>query len=105
MATSYPVPTLVMNIKRKYFAAILAQPRRKKVEYRRMTSYWRRRLERVGSAPFNLRLLNGMLPPVPEATIRVEKVVRNARSREIEFHLGRVLTVRHWNRATERLSR
>ena len=105
MATSYSVPTLVMNIKRMYFAAILAQPRRKKVEYRRMTSYWLRRLERVGSAPFNLRLLNGMLPPVPEATIRVEKVVRDSRSKEIEFHLGRVLTVRHWNRAKERPSR
>ena len=104
MRPSYSSPTLVLNIRRKYFAQILVQPRRKKVEYRRMTSYWLRRLERVGSAPFNLRLLNGMRPPVPEATIRVIRVVRSHPRKEIEFHLGRVLSVRHWNRAKERPS-
>ncbi len=100
MSTSYSTPTLVMNIKREYFAAILALPRRKTIEYREDSSYWRLRLAKVGSAPFNLRLLNGMQPPVPEATIRVVKVVRKAK--EIQLHLGRVLEVRHWNRAKER---
>jgi hypothetical protein len=95
----------VLNIERKYFADILAQPRRKKIEYRRMTAYWLRRLERVGPAPFNLRLLNGMRPPVPEATIKIVKVVRSHASKELELHLGRILDVRHWNRAKERPSR
>lgn len=94
-------PALVMNIKRQYFAAILSQPRRKKVEYRSMSRHWLRRLEKVGRPPFNLRLLNGMLPPVPEATIRVTKVVRNRRARELQFHLGRVLSVKNWDRAKE----
>ena len=36
---------------------------------------------KVGPAPFNLRMLNGMHPPVPEATVRVTKVVRNGDGR------------------------
>ena len=59
MTEKYASPTLVVNIKREYFAAILAVPRRKRVEYRRMIHYWIRRLEYVGPAPFNLRMLNG----------------------------------------------
>lgn len=105
MPKPYSTPTLVMNIKREYFAAILVLPQRKNIEYRRMTSYWLRRLARVGPAPFNLRLLNGMLPPVPEATIRVQKVVRNVLNKEIELHLGRILSVHHWNRTKEQPSR
>ena len=60
MATKYSTPTLVVNIKRQFFAEILAKPPRKIVEYRKMKEYWERRLEKVGKPPFNLRLLNGM---------------------------------------------
>lgn len=98
---NYDAPTLVMNIKREFFSAILSQPRRKAIEYRNLTDYWLNRLDRVGPAPFNLRLLNGMMPPVPEATIRVKKVVTNERSEIIELHLGRVIKVLHWNRKSE----
>ena len=101
MPGSYATPTLVVNIKREFFAAILSQPRRKPIEYRDMTPYWLRRLEKVGLAPFNLRLLNGMQPPVPEATVRVVEVRRNSRKSKLEFHLGRVLEVRNWNRREE----
>ena len=69
MATIYSTPTLVVNIKRQFFAKILAVPRRKWIEYRDMSKYWERRLEKVGKSPFNLRLLNGMTPPVPEAIV------------------------------------
>ena len=75
MAKKYSTPTLVVNIKREFFAAILSQPRRQHIEHREMKEYWERRLERVGKPPFNLRLLNGMTPPVPEATVRVTKVL------------------------------
>jgi hypothetical protein len=58
MSKSYTVPTLVMNIKREYFAAILSVPRRKHVEYRGDTTYWRNRseantidLKRVAESP------------------------------------------------------
>jgi len=105
MAKNYSTPTLVINIKREYFAAILATPRRKHVEYREMSEYWSNRLERVGKPPLNLRMLNGMTPPVPEATIRVTKVVKNKRTNEFEIYLGKVLNVKHWDRKKERLTK
>ena len=101
MATKYRKPTLVVNIKRPFFAAILAQPRRKGIEYRDMSDYWERRLEKVGKPPFNLRLINGMTPPMPEATVRVTKVIRKKSTKEIELHLGKVLSVKHWDRKKE----
>jgi hypothetical protein len=70
MATKYSTPTLVVNIKRRFFADILAQPRRKHIEDRDMSEYWKSLLAKVGKSPFNLRLLNGMPPPIPEATVR-----------------------------------
>ena len=102
MATKYSTPTLVVNIKREFFADILAQPRRKSIEYRDMSKYWESRLEKVGKPPFNLRLLNGMTPPVPEATVRVIKVVRRKSNKTIELHLGKVLSVKHWDQKKER---
>lgn len=99
--TKYSTPTLVVNIKRQYFADILAQPRRKSVEYRDLTDYWERRLAKAGKPPLNLRLLNGMTPPVPEATIRITKVIRKKSSKTIELHLGKVLQVKHWDRKKE----
>jgi hypothetical protein len=101
MATRYSTPTLVVNIKSQYFEAILALPPRKRIEYHEMRSYWESRLEKVGKPPFNLRLLNGMTPPVPEATVRVTKVVRRKSSKTIELHLGKVLSVKHWDRKKE----
>jgi hypothetical protein len=101
MAAKYSTPTLVVNIKRQFFADILAQPRRKGIEYRKMKEYWERRLEKVGKPPFNLRLLNGMNPPVPEATVRVMKIVRRKSDKIIELHLGKVLYVKHWDRKKE----
>ncbi len=57
-----PLPVVTMNIERRFFAAILARPRRKAVEYRAMSPFWKQRLAGLGSRPFKLRLLNGMLP-------------------------------------------
>jgi hypothetical protein len=93
--------TLVMNIKREFFASMLAIPSRKNIEYRELSPYWKTRLAKVGPAPFNLRLLNGMLPPVPEALIRVERVVFNNKEHEIELHLGEVVQVINWDRQLE----
>jgi hypothetical protein len=101
MTTKYSTPTLVVNIKRQFFADILAMPRRKHIEYRDMSTYWERRLEKVGKPPFNIRLLNGMTPPVPEATVRVTKVVPNKRTGKYEIHLGRLLEVKNWDRRKE----
>jgi hypothetical protein len=105
MPTKYTHPTLVINIKRRYFAEILSIPSRKDIEYRDLSPYWLSRLEKVGPAPFNLRLLNGMTPPVPEATVRVLKVDKDKRKGEIRLHLGRVLEVKHWDRKHEKPTR
>jgi hypothetical protein len=90
-----------VNIKREYFAAILAQPPRKRIEYRDMGDYWEGRLQKVGKPPFTFCLLNGMTPPVPEATVRVTKVIRRQKSKTIELHLGKVLSVKYWDRKKE----
>ena len=101
MATKYSRPTLVVNIEREPFADILSLPRRRRIEYRDMSEYWERRVKNVGKPPFNLRMLNGMTPPVPEATVRVTKVVRRKKRKTIELHLGKVLSVKHWDRKKE----
>jgi hypothetical protein len=93
--------TLVMNIERKYFAEILAVPPRKTIEYREWKQYWVSRLAKVEPAPFNLRLMNGMHPPVPEATVRVEKITFNKKTQQIQLHLSEVLEVKNWNREAE----
>lgn len=89
-----------MNIKRKWFAAILdgTHP----IEYRRMSPFWKRRIEPL-TAPFKLRLLNGMLRPIPEAEVMVTKVGR--KNGEYRLHLGKVLRVTHWDRRTRRPKR
>lgn len=88
---------LTMNIKRCYFACIVDG--RKRVEYRDMSPFWRQRIEGL-ETPFRLRLLNGMLPPVPEAIVEVKRVVRDRASQQYQLHLGRVLRTRNWNRKT-----
>jgi hypothetical protein len=45
-------------------------------------------------------LLNGMRPPVPEATIEVTKVVTSCKSGQIELHLKEVLEVKQRDRKT-----
>ncbi len=97
----YSTPTLVVNIKRQFFAAILAQPRRKNVEYRDLTDYWEKRLDNVGKPPFDLQLRNGYNPPIPVATVRVTRVVRKKSRKTIELLLGKVLNVKYWNRKKE----
>lgn len=95
------LPTVTMNIARQWFACILAIPRRKDIEYRNISPFWERRLEAVGNGPFKLRLLNGMLPPVPEALIMVDLLERDEALGEFRLHLGRVLSVKYWDRKRE----
>ena len=96
------LPTVTMNIQRKWFAAILAIPPRKRIEYRKKSPFWERRFEAVGEGPFKVRLLNGMLPPVPEALVMVDRLERDDAVGEFRLHLGDVLSVKHWDRELER---
>lgn len=87
--------TLTMNIERRFFAAIIEGTKR--IEYRRMSPFWKRRIEPL-STPFKLRLLNGMTHPIPQAVVVVTRVRRDRKAREYQLHLGRVLELRRWNR-------
>ena len=98
---SKAVPTVTMNIKREYFAAILSIPRRKFIEYRDLSEFWETRLALVRNGKFRLRLLNGMTHPVPEALIVVNRLERDRRVGEFRLHLGRVLSVKNWDRVKE----
>lgn len=91
--------TLTMNIERQYFAAIVAGT--KKVEYRRRSKFWKRRIEPL-TTPFKLRLLNGMTHPIPEAVVAVTRVTTDRAGSEYRLHLGEVLAVRRWDRRTRR---
>lgn len=53
---------ITTTIKRAWLAEIIAGT--KKIEYREVKPYWTKRLKSV-TAPFELRLINGMNPPVP----------------------------------------
>ena len=87
--------TITTTLKRQWFAEIVDGTKR--VEYRDIKPYWTRRLSGV-EVPFVLVLRNGMRPPVPVVTIRVDRIVRNSRRRCYELHIGRVLKVEHWYR-------
>jgi hypothetical protein len=47
--------TLTINIKREFFAAIVA--RTKRIEYRQMSEFWKRRIEPLAQ-PFKLRFVS-----------------------------------------------
>ena len=90
--------TLTTTIQREFLREIVAG--RKNVEYRELKPYWDGRLSKV-RVPFLLRLINGMSARAPEVTVTVRRVVKNARARQYELHLGEVVEVRNWDRRRE----
>ena len=65
---------ITTTLEREWFAKIVAG--RKRVEYREIKPYWTKRLRRV-KTPFKLVLRNGMNPPIPVLTVRIDRVQRN----------------------------
>ena len=98
-----PMNTITTTLKRKWFAEIV--DRDKRIEYRNIKPYWTTRLRAV-TVPFRLVLSNGMLPPVPVVTVRIDRVVPSPwgkkRSGKYALHIGRVLKVEHWDRVKKR---
>jgi hypothetical protein len=45
-----------------------------------------------------LRLLNGMNPPVPEVTVLIHKITKDRRAGEYQLHIKKVLGFKHWNK-------
>ena len=93
MRTGYDRPTT--TIQREWLAKIIAGT--KNIEYRKIKPYWTTRLKRV-TTPFELRLINGMDPPIPEVTVLIRKVTTNRRTRENELPIKRILGFKHWDK-------
>jgi hypothetical protein len=79
---------ITTTIEREWLAQIIAGT--KKIEYRRIKPYWTKRFEKV-SVPFELRLLNGMNPPVPEVTVLIQKITKDRRAGKYKSHIKKVL--------------
>lgn len=99
MKTKRSTDVITTTIQRQWFAEIIAGTKR--IEYREIKPYWTKRLKKVRT-PFKLVLRNGMTPPVPVLTVRIDRVTpdphRHPRRGEYELHIGRVLRVEHWDR-------
>jgi hypothetical protein len=95
MGQTRDLDVITTTLKREWFAKIVAGTKR--IEYRKIKPYWTTRLKRVRK-PFRLILRNGMTPPIPVLTVRIDRVVTNRRNGEYELHIGRVLRVEHWDR-------
>jgi hypothetical protein len=86
---------ITTTIEREWLAQIVAGTKR--TEYRQMKPYWRKRLQGV-SRPFELRLINGMQKNAPEVTVLVDRVRANARSKQYELHIAKVLQCLNWDK-------
>jgi small ligand-binding sensory domain FIST len=93
---------ITTTIEREWLAQIIAGT--KKIEYRQIKPYWTKRFATV-SMPFELRLLNGMNPPVPEVTVLIHRITKDRRGGDQElqrrmsewdsgFHGTKLLTMR-----------
>jgi hypothetical protein len=86
------------TIKREWLREIVAG--RKQVEYREIKPYWEGRLAGL-RPPFELRMINGMSATAPEVTVEIIKLVRNNRNGTFDFHIGKIIEVRNWDRRRE----
>jgi hypothetical protein len=94
---------ITTTLKREWFAAIVA--RTKRIEYREIKPYWTSRLRKVRT-PFRLVLRNGMTPPIPVLTVRIDRIIPSPKGHRrggtYALHIGRVLKVEHWDRRKSR---
>jgi hypothetical protein len=86
---------ITTTIKRQWLAEIIAGT--KTIEYREIKPYWTKRLKTV-TRPFELRLINGMNPPIPEVTVLIHKVTTNRRAGAYELHIKKILGFKHWDK-------
>ena len=93
---------ITISIEREWLAKIIAGT--KKIEYRQIKPYWTKRFAKV-SVPFELRLLNGMNPPVPEVTVLVDRITKDRRAGEYRLHIKRVLNYTHWDKRGQKPKR
>jgi hypothetical protein len=95
MKKTKKIDIITTTLMREYFGQIVSGTKR--IEYREIKPYWTTRLKRVRT-PFHLVLRNGMTPPIPVLTVRIDRVRPNRRIGAYELHIGRVVRVEHWDR-------
>jgi hypothetical protein len=93
---------ITTTIKRQWLAEIIAGT--KKIEYREIKAYWTKRLAKV-STPFELRLRNGMNPPVPEVTVLIHRITKDHRARVYRLHIRKTLIFQHWDKRRQKPKR
>src|ERR1017187_1381600 len=98
--------TITTTLWREWFSKIVDGDKR--IEYRNIKPYWTGRLRAV-RVPFRLVLRNGMLPPIPVVTVRIDRVVPSPwgkkRIGRYALHIDRVLKVEHWDKVKMRPKR
>jgi hypothetical protein len=86
---------ITTTIKREFLEKIVAGE--KKVEYRENKPYWQKRLGRV-SAPFSMRLINGMTTQAPEVTVLIDRVREVKGKRRFVLRIATVLSYKNWDK-------
>lgn len=85
---------ITTTIEREWLAEIIVGT--KKIEYRQIKPYWTKRFAQV-SVPIELRLLNGMNPPVPEVKVLIHRITTDRHAGEYRLHIKKVLGFKHWD--------
>ncbi len=85
---------LHMNLHREFFSAIANK--QKRIEYRKQSPYWRKRLEERKYDVILFR--NGYSKDAPEMLVKFRGLRRygNGRDAYYAIHLGRILKIRRW---------
>jgi hypothetical protein len=89
---------ITTTIEREWLAQIIAGT--KKIEYRQIKPYWTKRFAKV-SVPFELRLLNGMNPPVPEVTVLIHRITEDRRAGVYKLHIKKIQGFKYWDKRTQ----
>lgn len=85
---------LQLNLHREWFAAIVAKTKR--IEYRRQTPHWKRRLD--GRTYDIIQFRNGYATKAPEMQVEFKGVRRYGKGRNAYYaiRLGRILSIKRW---------
>jgi hypothetical protein len=85
---------LHLNLHREFFAAIANKTKR--IEYRRQTPYWRKRLE--GRHYELIQFRNGYATKAPEMLVEFRGLRRYGKGRNAYYaiRVGRILRIKRW---------
>jgi hypothetical protein len=92
-----PMPEVLhLNLHRKFFDAIACK--QKRIEYRKQSPYWRKRLEERKYEAILFR--NGYAKDAPEMLVEFRGLRRYGRGRSAYYaiRLGRILWITRWRR-------